>query len=1212
MPVLLFSALLLTSPQDAEPPALVTPPGFAHDLVAEAPTVGTPTSVYCLEDGSLLIGEEAGTEPPAGRIRRLSFELDGPRTDVFADGLHPVLAMEQIDGQVYVLNTPHLTRLSDPDGDGRFLQRDVILDKLGPEPEDGRGLGAHAVGGFELGMDGFLYLSVGELGLRLVTGRDGSTLSLRGSGVIRVRPDGTRLEVVATGTRDHTDLVLDERGDVFVHDGGHLTHVIEGGFYGHPWTSSGHPERALPTMGEFGGGLAGGGIVYTDRRWPRHYGHFFWCLPDERVVRDYELEPSGATYRVFGHEDLVAPGTATSFEPVDLCVSADARCIYIADRAEPASGDASGRIWRVRLADDEPERSWHMPALPLDQGALVDALADFSFRRRLRAQRAVAELGANGPLIELLVATVTENRNEQKRRHALWALAALDGDAAREAALASLQSTENMQAQALRAFAQHSRRPSEELIPILNRGTPRARREAAAALGRVGHKVQAVRLATAHDREDDPFVRWSIRSALARIGVWDTEVVHWVHLTSDPQAALLQSMRGVYDLEAVERLAAVVAADDETLPAGQVARLGSQRARALEVLSDLHRRHPHWQGRGWEGRPAERPAPPKTVDWEGTDVIVAAVRRALADADAAVRAAALTAVGTMPDPGAPPLLFERYEEEPLESLRLAILGVLAELRDQDALGLLASILRDDGASRALHSAALRAVAAVGTDEAHALLLEAAVLPGANSAMQAECLRTLGELEVAAAAGLLEEHLASPRGKLRAIAARALAQVEGAGAVGRLSPLLGDRSIEVRRDVVDALVAFCGRDAVPVLMEHRDDAQLSDIRPALANLADARALDSYLEGLERPDMRVLSRAVLQRLSDEVRPELERRLLAGELDAAVVEELSALWLEPTPLFEWHVFGPYRHANLPVARGGSVRFDSEGVALAAALELGAVEPSRAVAADSGAWLYAVASYTPVEPGVLELAVDSDGEMDLWVAGRHVYSFRGRRVLGAAPESVVVKFGDGAHEIAVRVRAEGRFRVAVPGRGGGPSYDDLEVGASSPELDVYRAFAEESPGDSSRGFQLFRDPRLGCVRCHTLATPRGRLGDRVGPDLDGVAGRHDRAGLIEALLEPQREVAAAYRAQTLELVDDTVVLGQVTAEDEERVFLVDETGTPVEVALGDIAERKTSRRSVMPAGLHQRVSLEEFADLLAFMGTLGGGGGDGAERRR
>jgi glucose/arabinose dehydrogenase len=60
----------------------------------------------------------------------------------------------------------------------------------------------HASNGIELGVDGWLYCAIGDFGMLDAEGTDGRKLTLRAGGVVRVRTDGTGLELFSRGTRN--------------------------------------------------------------------------------------------------------------------------------------------------------------------------------------------------------------------------------------------------------------------------------------------------------------------------------------------------------------------------------------------------------------------------------------------------------------------------------------------------------------------------------------------------------------------------------------------------------------------------------------------------------------------------------------------------------------------------------------------------------------------------------------------------------------------------------------------------------------------------------------------------------------------------------------------------------------------------------------------------------------------------------------------------
>src|SRR4051812_23018432 len=109
---------------------------------------------------------------------------------------------------------------------------------------------------------------------------------------------------------------------------------------------------------------------------------------------------------------------------------------------------------------------------------------------------------------------------------------------------------------------------------------------------------------------------------------------------------------------------------------------------------------------------------------------------------------------------------------------------------------------------------------------------------------------------------------------------------------------------------------------------------------------------------------------------------------------------------------------------------------------------------------------------------------------------------------------------------------------------------------------FARGHRGDTARGRDLFHDPkRAGCARCHKA---RGQGGE-IGPDLSDVGGKLDREALIEAVLEPSRQIVEGYRPSALALADGRVLPGLVRDEPDGRVSVVEADGRRVAIERSD-----------------------------------------------
>ena len=137
----------------------------------------------------------------------------------------------------------------------------------------------------------------------------------------------------------------------------------------------------------------------------------------------------------------------------------------------------------------------------------------------------------------------------------------------------------------------------------------------------------------------------------------------------------------------------------------------------------------------------------------------------------------------------------------------------------------------------------------------------------------------------------------------------------------------------------------------------------------------------------------------------------------------------------------------------------------------------------------------------------------------------------------------------------------------------------------------------DPAAGRRVFFHPNgPGCFKCHIVD---GR-GGRVGPDLSRAVGNMNRVQLIQSILEPSREIAPQFTTWTMETADGKVLSGMLVHENEGKTILGDAEGKLTELKTIDIVTRTPQRTSVMPDKLADRLTVQEFRDVLAFLESL------------
>ncbi len=132
---------------------------------------------------------------------------------------------------------------------------------------------------------------------------------------------------------------------------------------------------------------------------------------------------------------------------------------------------------------------------------------------------------------------------------------------------------------------------------------------------------------------------------------------------------------------------------------------------------------------------------------------------------------------------------------------------------------------------------------------------------------------------------------------------------------------------------------------------------------------------------------------------------------------------------------------------------------------------------------------------------------------------------------------------------------------------------------------------GDAERGRAVFT--KASCAACHSGA-------QALGPDLRGVTGRFSRTDLFTAILRPSKDVSPRYRATQITTAAGKVYQGLIIYEAVDSVLLQTGPATTIRLTNPQIRERRLTSTSLMPAGLLDKLSDRDIADLYAYLKTL------------
>jgi len=444
-------------------------------------------------------------------------------------------------GEVWFTNIPSLWKFT---GKDKAETRTELLKGFGVRFS----FTGHDFHGLIFGPDGRIYFSIGDRAASVTT-KEGTQIEAPDTGsVFRCWPDGSQLELFATGLRNPQSLLFNEFGDLFTGDNDsdqgdeeRLVHIVENGDsgwrigYQHaplgnagPWNAEKlwlprhktQPAYLLPPICNIEDGPSGIAYYPGTGLTPAYSGNIFVTHFKGAINRSgiftYKVKPAGATYAIADAAPFL-----TNALPTDVRFGPDGR-LYYSDWAEGWPKSKKGRIYAIsdpRLASDPLVKStqqliasdYSMKA----EGELVSLLAHPDWRVRLDAQYALAERGA-GSIGLLSGITAQVDSNPLARRHAVWALGQLadKNPSAIEALRPLLHSADaEIRAQAAKQLGDHHDSASAAaLVAALTDSSARVKFFAAQSLGKLKHTAATPALFAAirANNDKDAYLRHAL------------------------------------------------------------------------------------------------------------------------------------------------------------------------------------------------------------------------------------------------------------------------------------------------------------------------------------------------------------------------------------------------------------------------------------------------------------------------------------------------------------------------------------------------------------------------------------------------------------------------------------------------------------------------------------------------------------------------------
>jgi putative heme-binding domain-containing protein len=148
-------------------------------------------------------------------------------------------------------------------------------------------------------------------------------------------------------------------------------------------------------------------------------------------------------------------------------------------------------------------------------------------------------------------------------------------------------------------------------------------------------------------------------------------------------------------------------------------------------------------------------------------------------------------------------------------------------------------------------------------------------------------------------------------------------------------------------------------------------------------------------------------------------------------------------------------------------------------------------------------------------------------------------------------------------------------------------------PELLSFLTGPHGSEGVAANGAAIFEKAQ--CIKCHRY----GGRGDTVGPDLSNVSKRFQKKEILESVLYPSHVISDQYASQTVVTTDGKTYSGLVAPTGDGALLVLQANGEKVTIGQDEVENTSRNKISAMPDGLLNDLTLEEIADLFAFLSS-------------
>ena len=385
-------------------PVMALPKGYELSNWAEPFEVEYPTAITAAADGTVYVSVDKNGS--LGKVKNMGKivscrDTDGDgKADKFVDFVPNVDSPRGghfVRDTLYLIHPPFLSSFRDTTGDGVADEHKVLLENIGFGLRHPRG-SDHTTNGCRMGIDGWLYIAVGDFGMEATKGTDGRVVTLQGGGVARVRPDGTDLEVYSYHTRNICDVAISPTLDIFTRDNTNdgkgwnirVHHLTNGSEHGYPRLYKNFTDEAIKPMLDLGGGSGTGALYLAE---PGHEEMLLTCDWTTGKIYHDALKPKGADFSL--KESVFLDLTRA----IDIAVDGSSN-LYVCDWRDGRFKFAGKgkKVGMVQKLTKKGLKSGPFPDLTqMNPDDLVSQLKSSSAVRRLEAQREILAREESGP-----------------------------------------------------------------------------------------------------------------------------------------------------------------------------------------------------------------------------------------------------------------------------------------------------------------------------------------------------------------------------------------------------------------------------------------------------------------------------------------------------------------------------------------------------------------------------------------------------------------------------------------------------------------------------------------------------------------------------------------------------------------------------------------------------------------------------------------------